>query len=296
MNAIEVNNLTKSFGQVHVLRGVSLTVRQGEVFTLLGENGAGKSTLINILTTLSRADAGTVTVLGQDVEQNGNAIRQKISLNAQATTLDAEFSGYANLKLIAQLRGGRNYQQQLDTLIERLSLGDFIQRKVSTYSGGMRRRLDLAMSLIGDPAVIFLDEPTTGVDPKNRLALWQIIRELRDAGKTVFLTTQYLNEADQLSDHIAFIKDGQIVRQGTPGEIKQVAQPGYQVRIAAVDWDQAAPIFAAHHVPATVDTPVALTAEGAPAVLQALLAAGVTVQSYTQDEANLETVFMNINQ
>ena len=220
MNAIEVQGVTKAVGQLQVLKGIDLTVEQGEIFTLLGENGAGKSTLINILATLSPANAGLVSILGLDPVHDGNRVRQLISLNAQETTFDEGFTGTDNLRLVARLRGIKNPQKSINEIAERLDLGGFLNQKVKTYSGGMKRRLDLAMSLLGDPDLIFLDEPTTGVDPKNRLALWQLIRDIRNAGKTVFLTTQYLDEADALSEHIAFIRDGVIVKHGTPAEIK----------------------------------------------------------------------------
>ncbi|WP_054745820.1 ABC transporter ATP-binding protein [Amylolactobacillus amylophilus] len=231
MVAIKVENVTKSFGQLDVLQGVSLTVGRGEVFTLLGENGAGKTTLINILTTLSRQNSGRVRILGLDPQKKGNAIRRQISLNAQEATVDGEFTGYQNLRLVAKLRGVKDVSTEIERVARQLNLTDFLKRKVLTYSGGMRRRLDLAMSLIGDPQIIFLDEPTTGVDPKNRLALWQIITEMRDDGKTVFLTTQMLEEADRLSDHIAFINNGQIVRYGTPQEMKQLAQEKFVLSV-----------------------------------------------------------------
>ena len=159
-----------------------------------------------------------------DPKKKGNAIRQQISLNAQEATVDGEFTGYQNLKLIAALRGVKDVKNEIDRVAKRLDLTEFLNRKVMTYSGGMRRRLDLAISLIGNPQIIFLDEPTTGVDPKNRLALWEMIDEMRKAGKTVFLTTQMLEEADRLSDHIAFINNGEIVRYGTPKEMKQLAR------------------------------------------------------------------------
>ena len=295
MQAIEVQNVQKSFGKLAVLKGVTLSVNRGEIFTLLGENGAGKSTLINILATLSRADAGTVRILGLDPQNKGKQVREQISLNAQSMTLDEAFSGADNLRLIAQLRGIPNANAAIDNLAQRLGMTTFLQRKVKTYSGGMKRRLDIAMSLLGDPELIFLDEPTTGVDPKNRLELWQIIRELRDAGKTVFLTTQYLDEADALSDHIAFIAGGRIVKVGTPAQIKQRVRETYtasvapaQVADAVQSLTSAGLDFAQHDTRFTFDHTVA--ARG----LQTLLNSSVEVTAYQRDEADLESIFLSV--
>lgn len=295
MNAIEVRGVTKSFGALAVLKGIDLTVAQGEVFTLLGANGAGKSTLIDILTTLSRADAGTVRIMGLDPVRDGRRVRTLISLNAQAATVDEAFTGAANLRLIAQLRGVNDIDAAVSTLAAQLGLTPFLARKVQTYSGGMRRRLDLAMSLLGDPAVIFLDEPTTGVDPKNRLALWAMIRALRTAGKTVFLTTQNLEEADALSDHIAFIHEGTIVKNGTPEAIKQRVVATYTIRVAAGQTAAAAAALTAAQLAFTQDHDrLSVAAAGAAQALAALLAQGLTVQHYDRDEADLETVFLNV--
>lgn len=297
--AIEVQHVKKAFGQVAVLKDINLTVQQGEIFTLLGTNGAGKSTLINILATLSRQDAGTVTILGLDSERDGNQVRQRISLNAQTATVDAEFTGRENLRLIATLRGIKNVNAALVEVSDRLALGNFLDRKVKTYSGGMRRRLDLAMSLLGDAQIVFLDEPTTGVDPQNRLALWEMIREIRAAGKTVFLTTQYLDEADALSDHIAFIRDGVIVKQGTPAEIKQRTDDTYTIAVASGQGAKAAQILSAAGLTFTRggdegSERYSVAAKAVAPALQALLTHGIELEHVNRDEADLESVFLNL--
>lgn len=295
MKAIVVKDVTKDFGPLPVLKGVNLEVEQGEIFTLLGANGAGKSTLINILTTLSQPTAGTVAIMGLDPRTAGNQVRRLMSLNAQATTLDGEFTGAENLRLIARLRGVNDVPAEIEGLAQRLDLSSFLNRKVKTYSGGMRRRLDLAMSLLGNPQLIFLDEPTTGVDPQNRLALWQMIRELRDAGKTVFLTTQYLDEADALSDHIAFIHDGVIVKSGTPAAIKQRVTATYTLQVAPADEAVATATLGAAGITFTpTEHGLSLTAKQGEPALTALLDAGVTVTHYDQDKTDLESVFLNV--
>lgn len=231
MKIISIEHASKSFGAYQVLKDINLTVDEGEIFTLLGENGAGKSTLINILTTLSTADEGKITIMGQDVRKAPEKIREIISLNAQSNTLDDEFTGLENLMIIARLRSIPSPKKEIAKLAERLDLNGFLHKKVNKYSGGMRRRVDIAMSLLGKPQIIFLDEPTAGVDPKNRLEIWKIIREMKAAGKTIFLTTQYLEEADQLSDHIGFMNAGKIVLYGTPDEIKQNTKEQVHIRV-----------------------------------------------------------------
>ncbi|MCI1986706.1 MAG: ABC transporter ATP-binding protein [Lactobacillus sp.] len=295
MNAIEVRAVTKDFGKLAVLKGINLDVKQGEIFTLLGANGAGKSTLINILTTLSQPQSGTVSLMGLDPTKAGNHVRELISLNAQTATLDGEFTGAENLRLIAQLRGIKDQKVEIAAIATRLDLTGFLNRKVKTYSGGMRRRLDIAMSLIGDPQIVFLDEPTTGVDPQNRLALWRSIREIRDAGKTVFLTTQYLDEADALSDHIAFIHDGVIVKHGTPEEIKQRVTTTYTLQVAPNDKDAADQTLTTNGIDYTQgEHGISLTATNATKALTTLLSAQITIEHYDRDEADLESVFLNV--
>lgn len=297
MNAIEVKNVKKGFGKLEVLKDVTLTVQPGEIYTLLGENGAGKSTLINILTTLSQADAGAVKVMGLDPIRDGQQVRRLISLNAQTMTLDENFTGEANLRLIAKLRGVADVDAAIQEISQRLELTAFIQRKVNTYSGGMRRRLDIAMSLLGSPKLVFLDEPTTGVDPKNRLALWQLIREMRANGQTVFLTTQYLDEADALSDHIAFIHDGRIVKVGTPAEIKRQVTTTYSLKVAEAQRDEATNLLKNAAIDFTRrESEFELDEIAAKQGLSILLANGIKIQHFNLNETKLETVFLNLTQ
>ena len=223
--AISVAGVEKSFGELHVLRGVDFTIAPGSVFALLGSNGAGKTTLIRILSTLLRADAGTARVAGIDVTADAAAVRQAISLTGQFAAVDEILTGRENLALVARLRHLPSPGAIADELLARFSLTEAGSRKASTYSGGMRRRLDIAMSLIGDPPVIFLDEPTTGLDPQARLEVWRAVRELAAGGTTVLLTTQYLDEAEQLADRIAILHQGVIIQNGTLDELKKLLPP-----------------------------------------------------------------------
>jgi ABC-2 type transport system ATP-binding protein len=223
--AIHVQGLEKSYRDLKVLRGVDLDVAPGSVFALLGSNGAGKTTLVKILSTLLTADAGTASVAGFDVATQAADVRDSISLTGQFAAVDEILSGRENLVLVARLRHLANPGAIADELLERFSLTDAADRKVSTYSGGMRRRLDLAMSLIGDPPVIFLDEPTTGLDPQARIEVWRAVQELAHHGTTVLLTTQYLDEAEQLADRIAILHGGRIIAAGTLAELKRLLPP-----------------------------------------------------------------------
>jgi len=220
--AIDIRGLGKSFGRSVVLDGLDLTVSRGEIFALLGANGAGKTTTISILTTLQRPDRGTAAVAGFDVASHPDAVRQRIALTGQSAAVDDMLTGTENLTMLGRLSGlsPRRARARAGELLERFALTDAATRRVGTYSGGMRRRLDLALSFVVVPDVLFLDEPTTGVDPRSRRDLWEVIRSLSDAGTTVFLTTQYLEEADQLADRIAVLDAGRIVATGTPAELK----------------------------------------------------------------------------
>ncbi|HEY4022731.1 MAG TPA: ATP-binding cassette domain-containing protein [Pseudonocardiaceae bacterium] len=224
-NAIQVRGLTKSFQKLEVLRGVDFEVTRGSIFALLGSNGAGKTTVVRILSTLLKADAGTASVNGFDVATQPQQVRESISLTGQFAAVDEILTGRENLVLVAKLRHLKGAGTIADDLLARFSLTDAGGRKVSTYSGGMRRRLDIAMSLIGSPPVIFLDEPTTGLDPQARIEVWQAIRELAGKGTTVLLTTQYLDEAEQLADRIAILNEGRIIVNGTLAELKQLLPP-----------------------------------------------------------------------
>ena len=223
--AIRATGLRKSYGKQVVLDGIDLEVAEGTVFALLGPNGAGKTTVVKILATLLKADAGTAGVNGFDVVTQAADVRRSISLTGQFAAVDEILTGRENLVLIARLRHLKDPAPIADGLLERFALSDAAGRRVSTYSGGMRRRLDIAMSLIGNPPVIFLDEPTTGLDPHGRLEVWQAVKDLAEHGTTVLLTTQYLDEAEQLADRIAILHEGRLVVNGSLADLKRLLPP-----------------------------------------------------------------------
>lgn len=227
--AISLTGLTKAFGEHRVLAGIDLDIARGSVFSLLGPNGAGKTTMVRILATLAAPDSGTIRVAGHDVLREPDRVRKAIGVTGQYAALDKVLTGTENLHLVGRLLHLGRFETRLRTaeLLERFDLTEAANRPTGTYSGGMRRRLDLAMSLMGRPEVVFLDEPTTGLDPRSRRELWQVIRELVGDGVTVFLTTQYLEEADQLADRIAVLHGGHIVADGTPAELKQLTPGGH---------------------------------------------------------------------
>ena len=223
--AIHVQGLEKSYKKLEVLRGVDFDVERGSIFALLGSNGAGKTTVVKILSTLLKADAGIASVNGFDVAAHAADVRASISLTGQFAAVDEILTGRENLVLVAQLRHLKDPGAIADDLLERFALIDAAARKVSTYSGGMCRRLDIAMSLIGNSQVIFLDEPTTGLDPEARIEVWQVVKELAKHGTTVLLTTQYLDEAEQLADRIGILHEGRIIVNGTLAELKGLLPP-----------------------------------------------------------------------
>ncbi|GAA2759345.1 ATP-binding cassette domain-containing protein [Actinopolymorpha rutila] len=231
-SAIAVSGLRKSYKDKIVLDGIDLDVPAGTIFSLLGPNGAGKTTTVNVLTTLIRADSGTVRVAGHDVGTEARAVRAAIGVTGQFAAVDELLTGQENLQLMVDLSPVRAKEGRriVTELLERFELVEAARKSVSTYSGGMRRKLDLAMTLVGNPRIIFLDEPTTGLDPRSRRTMWSIIRELVADGVTIFLTTQYLDEADQLADRIAVLDQGRLVAQGTPDELKRQL-PGTHVRL-----------------------------------------------------------------
>src|SRR5690554_896722 len=235
-NAIEVRGLRKSYGAKNVLDGVDLTVRQGSVAALLGPNGAGKTTIVNILSTLVRPDGGTASVAGADVAHNPDGVRAAIGLTGQFSAVDKLLTGEENLMLMARLRhlGARRSRERVAELLEQFDLVEAARKPLATYSGGMQRRLDLAMTLVSTPSVIFLDEPTTGLDPRSRHAMWDMVRSLVAEGTTVLLTTQYLEEADELADSIAVLDDGRIVADGTADQLKRLV-PGGHIRLKFAD-------------------------------------------------------------
>jgi ABC-2 type transport system ATP-binding protein len=237
--AIRATGLRKSYGKLLVLDGIDLEVAEGTVFALLGPNGAGKTTTVQILSTLISADAGEIEVAGHDLRKNPDAVRAAIGVTGQFSAVDNLLSGEENLQLIADLRhlGKREGPRRVAELLDQFDLVDAARKPIATYSGGMRRRLDLAMTLVGNPRIIFLDEPTAGLDPRSRRVMWQIVRDLVANGVTIFLTTQYLEEADRLAHRIAVLDHGKIVAQGTPAELKRLV-PGGHIRLEFTDSDE----------------------------------------------------------
>src|SRR3954462_319539 len=223
--AIQVSGLRKSYKELPVLKGVDFEVERGSIFALLGSNGAGKTTVVRILSTLLQDDAGTASVNGYDAASQPADVRESISLTGQFAAVDEVLTGRENLVLVAQLRRLDSPGSIADALLARFTLTDAAGQRVATYSGGMRRRLDIAMSLIGDPPVLFLDEPTTGLDPQSRIEVWRTVQQLAGQGTTVLLTTQYLDEAEQLADRIAILHEGRIIADGTLTELKRLLPP-----------------------------------------------------------------------
>ncbi|MBC2321958.1 ATP-binding cassette domain-containing protein [Listeria booriae] len=298
---ISVNNLEKSYKNVDVLKKINFTVKKGSIFALLGSNGAGKTTTIRILTTLIKPDRGDAQVCGADVVKQGNKVREAISLTGQSAAVDDILTGRENLRLIAKLRHLPNAKEVADELLERFNLTDAADRALATYSGGMRRRLDLAMSLVGTPSVIFLDEPTTGLDPQSRMAMWKIIRELADGGTTVFLTTQYLEEAEQLADQIAILNEGTIVADGTVAELKQLLPNGHlELRFAELDEAKQAEVALAAYTLVLDEASqiVTVTMDGTVKQMMAILGelegANIPVLEFSQKSPTLEDVFLKI--
>ena len=229
-SAIAVSGLRKSYKDKVVLDGIDFEVAAGSVFSMLGPNGAGKTTTVNVLTTLMKADAGTVRVAGHDVATQTRAVRAAIGVTGQFAAVDELLSGRENLRLMADLKRVRSGDRVVAGLLERFDLVESADKLASTYSGGMRRKLDLAMTLVDNPQIVFLDEPTTGLDPRSRRTMWEIVRELVAGGTTIFLTTQYLEEADHLANRIAVLDQGRIVAQGTAAELKRQV-PGTHIRL-----------------------------------------------------------------
>ncbi len=222
---IQVKDLRKSFADTEVLKGVNFEVQKGEIFALLGSNGAGKTTTVNILSTLLKSDGGVASICGVNVSKKPDKVRENISLTGQFAAVDEILTGRENLILISKLRNVKKPAQLADSLLTRFGLTNAADKRAKTYSGGMKRKLDIAMSLVGTPAVIFLDEPTTGLDPEGRLEVWKTIKGLADKGTTILLTTQYLEEAEQLADKIAILHGGKIIANGTLHELKKLLPP-----------------------------------------------------------------------
>ena len=299
-NIITVESLKKSFKSNHVLKDVSFTIRKGSIFALLGSNGAGKTTAVKILSTLSRADGGRATICGYDVARQPEKARECISLTGQYAAVDESLTGRENLQLIGKLRHLPNPKARAAQLLADFRLEDAADRLASTYSGGMRRRLDIAMSLVGNPQVIFLDEPTTGLDPQNRIAMWEMVRGLADNGTTVLLTTQYLEEAEYLADHIAILHEGKITAEGSPKELKTTLPRGGVVLDFAseADADRAGEILAGYSInrekAKTLDVATDGTAAQFADVLTKLDTAEIPLVRFTQKLPTLEDVFLTL--
>ncbi|RJP26995.1 MAG: ATP-binding cassette domain-containing protein [Actinobacteria bacterium] len=299
--AIEANNLTKSYKKTSVLKGVSFEVEKGTIFALLGANGAGKTTTINILTTLLGADDGTAKVNGHDVAKEAGKVRQSISLTGQFAAIDEVLTGRENLVLIGELRHVDNPEHIAEQLLQQFGLADAADRRTATYSGGMRRRLDIAMSLIGNPSIIFFDEPTTGLDPESRNAMWETIQSLADSGTTVFLTTQYLEEADKLADKVAILAKGQIVAEGTAKELKKLV-PGSTITLTFANSEQlqaAAKLLGQYKITAnTKALSLAVMTDGSLShvahIFSLLESENVSVAEFSQKVPTLDDVFFKI--
>ncbi|MEU4767351.1 ATP-binding cassette domain-containing protein [Actinosynnema sp. NPDC023794] len=300
--AIAVTGLRRSYGRQVVLDGIDLHVPEGTVFSLLGPNGAGKTTVVGILSTLIRADAGEVRVAGHDVLREPDLVRAAIGVTGQFSAVDDFLTGEENLLLMADLHhlGRAEGRRRVTDLLERFDLGEAAKKAGVTYSGGMRRRLDLAMGLIGDPEVVFLDEPTTGLDPRGRRDMWQIVRDLVARGVTIFLTTQYLEEADRLADRIALLDRGRLVAEGTPAELKRLA-PGGHVELRFADdraLDEAAAALGVAPDPADEPLVLRVPGDGGARSLRALLdrldAASVDVDALAVRTPDLDDVFFAV--
>jgi ABC-2 type transport system ATP-binding protein len=302
-NAIETSGLVKRFGSTRALAGVDLRIRQGSVYGLLGPNGAGKTTTIRVLATLLRPDAGTATVLGHDVVREARAVRQKVSLTGQYASVDEDLTGHENLVLVGRLLGlpWRSARQRAAELLEAFGLADAAGRQVQTYSGGMRRRIDIAASLVTIPQVLFLDEPTTGLDPRSRSQVWELVRRVAAEGTTVLLTTQYLDEADRLAERLAVIDHGRVIAEGTSRDLKaSVGANALHVRLAhahqrARAEELVARVLGDGVLPGAepMDVTARLEHAGqAAAVLVALTEGGVEVAQFSVGNPSLDEVFL----
>lgn len=300
--AIVVRGLTKTFGKVEALRGVDLQVERGVVFGLLGPNGAGKSTLVRILTTLQRPTGGSATVVGLDVVRGGARLRRSIGVAGQSVAVDDQLTGLENLEVVGRFHhlGSEESKRRARSLIERFDLEDAANRRAITYSGGMRRRLDVAASLVGNPEVLFLDEPTTGLDPRSRLSLWVAIEELARAGTTVLLTTQYLEEADRLASRIAVVDHGLVIAEGSATELKE--RVGGSVLVVQLNdparLEEARGILGRYganpHVDGStsdVSVPMSAGAGAIADVVRSLDSVGITLSNLTFHQPSLDDVF-----
>jgi ABC-2 type transport system ATP-binding protein len=298
-SAIAVSGLRKAYGDKTVLDGIDLAVPAGTIFSLLGPNGAGKTTTVNVLTTLIKADSGTVRVAGHDIASQAKAVRAVIGVTGQFAAVDDLLTGEENLQLMADLHRLRRDEGKrvAASLLARFDLAESAQKMAATYSGGMRRKLDLAMTLVTRPRIIFLDEPTAGLDPRSRRTMWDIVRELVADGMTVFLTTQYLEEADQLADRIAVLDQGRLVAEGTPGELKRQV-PGSHVRLRFSDagaLDAAARVLtgsAADEAALTLRVPSDAGVKSLRALLSRLDEHSIDVEEFSVHTPDLDDVFL----
>ena len=300
--AIAVTGLRKSFGEHTVLDGIGLAVQQGTVFALLGPNGAGKTTMVHILSTLIHADGGEAALAGYDLNREPVRVREVIGVTGQYSAVDGLLTGRENLMLMAELYhlGRARAKARTEELLERFDLTDAAGKLAATYSGGMKRKLDLAMTLVSDPQIIFLDEPTTGLDPRSRRTMWQIVRDLTESGVTVFLTTQYLEEADQLADQIALLDHGTLIAQGTPDQLKRMT-PGGHIRLrfaGASTLGKAQAVIArpgkADEEALTLEVPTSGSVQELRAILTGLDDHGVDVAELTVHTPDLDDVFLTL--
>jgi len=297
--SVRATGLVKRYGDVTALDGLDLVVEGGTVLGLLGPNGAGKTTAVSILTTLVKPDAGTATVAGVDLVADPRGVRNRIGLSGQYAAVDEHLTANENLEMIGCLYGMRRREarRRAHELIEQFRLTDSANRPLKTFSGGMRRRIDLAGALLANPSVLFLDEPTTGLDPMSRLTLWEEVRRLNQSGTTVLLTTQYLEEADQLADRIAIIDHGHVVREGAPRDLKAaVGSPTLQIDVDSASVDQARSLLAGFGdlrptAEGTLGVGLARGAEDVASVVRALDCAGIKVRHLELNEPSLDDVF-----
>ena len=300
--AIAATGLRKSYGEQLVLDGIDLTVQPGTVFALLGPNGAGKTTTVQILSTLIHADGGNASLAGYDLNRDPARVREVIGVTGQYSATDKLLTGRENLMLMADLYhlGRASARARIEELLERFDLTDAAGKLVTTYSGGMQRKLDLAMTLVSDPRIIFLDEPTTGLDPRSRRTMWQVVKDLTRSGVTIFLTTQYLDEADQLADQIALLDHGVLIAEGTPDELKRMI-PGGHIRLRFTDAGTLAAAQAVLARPAkadeealTLEVPTAGTVPELRSILTRLDEHGIDVAELTVHTPDLDDVFLTL--
>jgi len=299
---ISVSDLRKSYKDHEVLKGVNFEVKEGGIFALLGSNGAGKTTIINILATLVKANGGSASINGYNCFSQQNEVKKSISLTGQYATVDGLLTGRENLILIGRLKGIKNPAKTADELLEKFNLTEAGKKPADSYSGGMKRRLDIAMSLIGNPDVIFLDEPTTGLDPQNRLAMWELVKEMSAMGTTIFLTTQYLEEAEALANYIAILHEGKIAAEGTPSELKKLLPNGMiKLTFACVDQLNKAKAELASYRVANFDEKaknISVLTEGTvdelTDILVKLKSVGIEVAKFEQEIPTLEDAFFAV--